>query len=184
LEKLGLLSGGVGRDHLSDFTTNLIKSYLLQFTQTFALAHVRPVQRARCRVERVRFDYDTQRWQSDYFELPVATGDYVILTPKEILTRDEAWINQTDLLARFHDICVSLPDDVLRTQVNEHFYNQINRRTKEKEKRAAAMRTVGQFHELLDYYIRWKEEHGSDAHRTADAKVRATHQHSSRTSKP
>lgn len=175
LEKLGLLSGGVGRDHLSDFTTNLIKGYLLEYTQTFALTHVRPDQRTRCRVERVRFDYETQRWQTGYFELPVIDGDYVILTPKEILTRDEAWINQTDLLDRFHDICVSLPDDDLRAQINEHFYQQIDKRTKEKEKRAAAMRTIEQFHELLDYYIRWKEEHGSEAHRSADAKVQETH---------
>lgn len=174
LEKLGLLSGGVGRDHLSDFTTNLIKNYLLEYTQAFALAHIQPAQRARCRIDRVRFDYETQRWQAEYFDLPVANGDYVILTPKEILTRDEAWINQTDLLDRFHDICVSLPDEVLRTQVNEHFYKQISRRTKEKEKRAAAMRTIEQFHELLDYYIRWKEEHGAEAHRSADAKVRET----------
>ncbi|WP_208451376.1 hypothetical protein [Burkholderia gladioli] len=175
LEKLGLLSGGVGRDHLSDFTTNLIKGYLLEYTQTFALTHVRPEQRTRCRVERVRFDYETQRWQTGYFELPVTDGDYVILTPKEILTRDEAWINQTDLLDRFHDICVSLPDDGLRTQINEHFYQQIDKRTKEKEKRAAAMRTIERFHDLLDYYIRWKEEHGFEAHRSADAKVQETH---------
>jgi len=175
LEKLGLLSGGVGRDHLSDFTTNLIKAYLLDYTQTFALTHIRPEQRARCRIERVRFDYKTQRWQSDYFELPVANGDYVILTPKEILTRDEAWINQTDLLDRFHDICISVSDGALRSQINEHFYKQINKQTKENEKRAAAMRTIEQFHELLDYYIRWKEEHGSEAHRSADAKVKETH---------
>lgn len=175
LEKLGLLSGGVGRDHLSDFTTNLIKGYLLEYTQAFAIKHIRPEQRARCRIERVRFDYETQRWQTGYFELPVVNGDYVILTPKEILTRDEAWINQTDLISRFHDICLSLPDEALRSQVNEHFYKQINKRTKEKEKRAAAMRTIEKFHELLDYYIRWKEEHGSEAHRSADAKVKETH---------
>lgn len=175
LEKLGLLSGGVGRDHLSDFTTNLIKGYLLDYTQTFARTHLRPQQLARCRVDRVRFDYETQRWQPGYFGLPVAYGDYVILTPKEILTRDEAWINQSDLLARFHDICVSLPDDALRTQVNEHFYRQINERTKAKERRAAAMRTIERFHELLDYYIRWKEEIGSEAHQSANAKVRETH---------
>ena len=30
LEKLCLLADGVGRDHLSDFTTNLIKQYLLE----------------------------------------------------------------------------------------------------------------------------------------------------------
>jgi len=175
LEKLGLLSGGVGRDHLSDFTTNLIKGYLLEYTQTFALTHILPKQRARCRVERVRFNYETRRWETGYFDLPIANGDYVILTPKEILTRDEAWINQTDLISRFHDICVSLPDDALRTQVNEHFYKQIDKRSKEKEIRAAAMKTIEHFHELLDYYIRWKEEHGSEAHQTADAKVKDTH---------
>jgi hypothetical protein len=175
LEKLSLLNGGVGRDHLSDFTTNLIKGYLLEYTQNFALDHVRPEQRARCRVERVRFDYETQRWQSDYFELPVANSDYVILTPKEILTRDEAWINLTDLLDHFHDIYVALPDGVLRMQINEHFYKQIDKRTREKEKRVAAMQTIEQFHELLDYYIRWKEERGSEAHQAASVKVRETH---------
>lgn len=174
LEKLGLLSGGVGRDHLSDFTTNLIKGFLLEYTQAFALEYLEPEQRARCRIERVRFAYDTQRWQAGYFELPIANGDYVILTPKEILTRDEAWINQTDLLDKFHDICVSLPDEGLRAQVNDHFYKQIDKRTKEKEKRAAALRTIEQFQELLDYYIRWKEEHGPEAHRSADAKVQET----------
>jgi len=36
LEKLGLDRPGVGRDRISDFTTNLIKEYLLEYTQTFA----------------------------------------------------------------------------------------------------------------------------------------------------
>ncbi len=174
LEKLGLLSGGVGRDHLSDFTTNLIKGFLLEYTQTFAIKHIEPNNRTRFRIERVFFDYEKERWQPAYFELPVANGDYVILTPKEILTRDESWINQTDLLDKFHDICVALPDEHLRKQVNDHFYKQINERTKEKEKRAAAMRTIEKFHELLDYYIRTKEENGLDAHRYADKKVQET----------
>ena len=147
---------------------------MLDYTQRFALDHLEPSKRARVRVDRVRFDYETRRWLTGYFELPVANGDYVLLTPKEILTRDESWINQGDLLDRFHDICIALPDDGLRLQVNEHFYAQINKRTKEKEKRAAALRTIEQFHELLDYYIRWKEEHGPEAHRSADAKVHET----------
>ena len=40
LEKLSLISDGVGRDSISDFTTNLIKSYLCEFTRDFALEHV------------------------------------------------------------------------------------------------------------------------------------------------
>ena len=40
LEKLCLLDGGVGRDKISDFTTNLIKHHLLELSQAFARAHL------------------------------------------------------------------------------------------------------------------------------------------------
>src|SRR5437763_1456119 len=42
LEKLCLIKGGVGRDNISDFTTNLIKGFLLEYTQTFARQHISP----------------------------------------------------------------------------------------------------------------------------------------------
>ena len=47
IEKLGLLGGGVGRDHLSDFTSNLVKGFLLDYTQRFALDHLEPSKRDR-----------------------------------------------------------------------------------------------------------------------------------------
>ncbi len=40
LEKLCLIKSGVGRDTISDFTTNLIKQYLLLYTQSFALKNI------------------------------------------------------------------------------------------------------------------------------------------------
>lgn len=80
LEKLGLLSGGVGRDHLSDFTTNLIKGYLLKYTEDFATRHLKPTQLKRIHVERISFNYATRRWQSGHYTLPWHDGDYVILT--------------------------------------------------------------------------------------------------------
>lgn len=174
LEKLGLLDGGVGRDHLSDFTTNLIKEFLLDYTQTFARQYLKAEQRANVNVPRVRFNYDTRRWEAAYFELPIANGDYVILTPKAILTRDEAWINQADMLDRFEEICVALPDEMLRIQASEHFYRQINEHTTKEEMREASLQTIEQFHEILDYYIRWKEDHAQDAHRQSGEKVRET----------
>ena len=41
LEKLCLIKDGVGRDNISDFTTNLTKEYLLNYTQEFAVANLR-----------------------------------------------------------------------------------------------------------------------------------------------
>lgn len=176
IEKLGLLSGGVGRDHLSDFTTNLIKGFVLDYTQTFTLKHIRPEHRKQVSVDRVKFDYDSRRWKPGSFVLPVVNGDYVLLTPKEILTRDDAWINQGDMLDQFLSVCQGIPDAALRQQVNEHFYSQINKRTTEKERKAAALNTIEKFHELLDVYIRWKEDHASEAHKQSGAKVRETEQ--------
>jgi len=175
LEKLGLLSGGVGRDHLSDFTTNLIKGYLLKYTEEFAAAHLQPGQLKRVHVERVAFNYETRRWQSGHFVLPWHAGDYVILTPCEILTRDEAWINQGDMLSQFFQLRQSLPDEALRAQVNDHFLRQINERSTQEERRAAALRTIEQFTVLLDHYIKWKEEHAAEAHAVSSQKVQETH---------
>lgn len=175
LEKLGLLSGGVGRDHLSDFTTNLIKGYLLKYTEDFAAAHLPAHQLKRVNVERVSFDYERRRWQSGHFTLPWHDGDYVILTPCEILTRDEAWINQGDMVSQFFQLRLSLPDKDLRAQVNDHFLRQINERSTQDERKAAALKTIEQFTELIDHYIKWKEDHASEAHAVSSKKVHETH---------
>ncbi|MEX3785029.1 hypothetical protein [Paraburkholderia sp. BR14374] len=175
LEKLGLLSGGVGRDHLSDFTTNLIKGYLLKYTEDFAKEHLHSNQLKQVHVERVNFNYETRRWQSGHFVLPWHAGDYVILTPCEILTRDEAWINQGDMLSQFFQLRQSLPDEQLRAQVNDHFLRQINERSTQDERKAAALRTIEQFTVLIDHYIKWKEENASEAHVVSSKKVQETH---------
>jgi len=175
LEKLGLLSGGVGRDHLSDFTTNLIKGYLLKYTEDFAAAHLQTGQLKRVHIERVAFNYETRRWQSRHFMLPWHAGDYVILTPCEMLTRDEAWINQGDMVSQFFQLRLSLPDEALRAQVNDHFLRQINERSTQEERKAAALRTIEQFTGLIDHYIKWKEDHAAEAHAVSTAKVQQTH---------
>lgn len=174
IEKLGLLDGGVGRDHLSDFTTNLIKGYLLEYTQAFARENLRPDQRRMFRVERVSFDYRTRRWKPGMFELPNLEDDYVLLTPKEILTRDEAWINQADMLDQFAQVVTAVPDEELRAQVNEHFVREIGLSTEKERRREAASKTIERFHELLDYYIQWKEEDADHAHSQSSQRVRLT----------
>jgi hypothetical protein len=175
LEKLGLLSGGVGRDHLSDFTTNLIKGYLLKYTETLAMAHLQSTQRKSVHVERVSFNYETRRWESGVFTLPWHNEDYVLLTPCEILTRDEAWINQGDMVNQFYKLRFSLPDEHLRLQVDEHFCQQINEKSDFTERKAAALNTIERFTEVIDHYIKWKEENAAEAHVVSDKKVRETH---------
>lgn len=175
IEKLSLLNGGVGRDHLSDFTTNLIFGFLLDYTEQFAREHLRPDQYCRFRLDKVVFDYETRRWKSGYFDLPFFDGDFVLLTPKDMLTRDESWINQGDLIRQFTQIRMSLPDSVLRGQVDEHFYLQIDNFPSVDELKDAVLRTVEKFPDVLDYYILGKEESAPAAHALSDLKVNETH---------
>ena len=174
LEKLRLLDDGVGRDHLSDFTTNLVKAFLLEYTQTFCLEHLKPTLRRRVAVRKVCFDYERQRWRGATYELPYWNGDFVILTPKEILTKDEAWINRSDLLDRFSDIYASIPDDQLRARVDEHFRALLSDNPKDDEVKEAASATIQAFPEVLDYYIREKEDTGDKAHQISGLKVHET----------
>ena len=87
LEKLCLIKYGVGRDNISDFATNLIKEYLLEYTQNITKKYIKPKLRKKVRVEKVRFNYSTETWESAEYLLPYLDDDWVLLTPKSILQK-------------------------------------------------------------------------------------------------
>lgn len=174
LEKLCLIRVGVGRDNISDFTTNLIKHYLAEYTQEFARRYLSPSHRRTIRIPKTRFNYDTRTWVTETFKLPYLNDDYVLLTPKDILTRDDAWINRPELLDRLREIAEALPNSVLRAQVNEYLLRVLpdDPKATKKEIREALSRVVERFPQILDYYIRDKEDHGDRAVSVAEARVR------------
>jgi len=172
LEKLCLIKDGVGRDNISDFTTNLIKEFLLQYTQDFAQQHIESGKRRQVPVNRVRFNYTTRSWETDRYELPWYNGDYVILTPKDILTKDETWINKTDLIKDFDDVSESLPNLQLRAQVNEYFLRLLPEKPENKDVREAIGQVLEKFPQLIDFFIRHKEEHGDEAISLSEERVK------------
>lgn len=174
LEKLCLVEGGVGRDHLSDFTTNLIKKYLLEYTQEFAQKFLKPTFRKIFAVNKVSFDYSITRWLNGKYDLPFLGNEYVLLTPKDILTKDQAWINRPDLIYGFEDIYNSIPNEQLRDQVNDFFMRRLTEDMKEKERRSLAIYTLEKFPTILDYFIKDKEDHASEAHKLSNIKVEET----------
>src|SRR5215208_4495015 len=137
LEKLTLVESRVGRDNISDFTTNLVKSFLLEYTQTFAQQHISPEFRRRIAVKKVQFNYATEVWESRSFDLPWDGEDYVLLTPKDILTKDENWINRNGLIDDYNDIVVSVPNDQLRAQINNYLASKLPEDFSPKEEREA-----------------------------------------------
>lgn len=163
LEKLALIKDGVGRDNISDFTTNLIKSYLLNYTQAFAQQHLEMHQRDTFSVPRAEFNYATETWATRTYELPAFRGDFVLLTPADILTRDDTWISRSDMVQHFLRLPGAVPDDQLRAQMNNYFGSMLSNQPTRDEVSRAAQATLRRYPELIDYYIREKEDSGDQA---------------------
>ena len=196
LEKLCLIGSGVGRDNISDLSTNLIKDFLLRYSQTFARTHLRPDQRRRIQVPKVVFNFNTETWETRTYELPFIGGDYVLLTPTDLLTKDDVWINRADMVRGCEAVVDAVPNEQLRDQLSNYFVATLSeilkrdqpadgparkRRRKPKAKQPTARqraeavdRLIRGHPEFIDYYIRWKEDSGDEAEAQADARVRAS----------
>ena len=165
LEKLCLISGGVGRDMISDLITNLVKSYLLEYTQDFAREHIAPSLITKFQVSRSVFNYETCAWQTVEYDLPVKDGDFVLLTPKDLLTKDDTWINKSDLYKGFDRLPDAVTNTSLRAQVNDYFKRILPKNPKKRERDEAIRKVLEKFPTLLDYYILGKERTGAEAER-------------------
>lgn len=200
LEKIALMGRGIGKDNVSDFTANLIKEYLLDFTQRFARAHLAPSARRTVAVKKATFNYETETWVTRWYDLPFARGDFVVLTPLDLLTQDDVWINRGDMIGDFTTVIQSIDNDQLRAQLNNFFSKTLlalwerdekakadrkgppkeNRRQPskkaarepsptKKQREEAAEEVIRSFPQVIDYFIRWKENTGKRAEVRADS---------------
>ena len=184
LEKVTLFQMGVGKDNISDFTCNLIKNYLLEYTETFAKLHLKTEQTRLCTVEKAYFDYDLEKWMAKSYTLPIYDRDYVILTPRDLLTKDENWINSHDLRGDFTGICNAIPNEQLREDIYKFYRSRmpaptyVGKGRKRRQKAASAKdvaiavnETINAFPLIIDYFIKQKEEDTEGAKSIADEKV-------------
>ena len=163
LEKLCLIANGVGRDTISDFTTNLIKDFLCRYTQTFAQQHLTTEHRKMVAIRKAAFNYETKSWATRRYELPYVDGDFVLLTPRDILTRDDTWINKQYMLRNFEDVPEAIDNAALRGQINEYFYSMLPEDPEKKDYDRATVNAYLKYPELIDYFIKHKEETGDEA---------------------
>jgi len=163
LEKLCLIKDGVGKDKISDFTTNLIKEYLLEYTQNFAIKYISKNLREKIIVDKVKFNFATETWERGTFDLPFYIEDYVLLTPKDILTKDELWINKDDLYNDYSNIPFAIPNNQLRAEIDNYFRSVLPRRPKAQDYRTAISMVINKYPVILDYYILYKEKDGNRA---------------------
>ena len=65
------------------------------------------------------------------YYLPCFENDYVLLTPKDMLTRDDTFINRNDMLRNLQEIAPSISDDALRFELETYFRDILAKKKKE-----------------------------------------------------
>jgi len=91
LEECELMIEGIGRDKISDLTTNVIRQHLVEYTQQECNLHglaLQHVALSPC------FNADTFQWESDYADLPVWKKRPIVLVPKAIARFTTAYDHQ------------------------------------------------------------------------------------------
>lgn len=174
IEKLTILNSGVGKDFISDFTTNLILEYLLSYTEEFALKYLEPNQIGEFNIRCV-FDEKLKVWLPKKFKLPFfyleENGDFIILTPIDVLTKDDSIINNNEFYSNFKSVANSIDNLSLRESINEYFRSQLPKKPKKDDINYAIKRTSVRFPEIIDYYIKLKEENKEAATKLSKEKI-------------
>ena len=97
VEEMQLVSAGIGPDRISDITANVIKRYLINYTQRQCAIWNLPMTRG-VPVTHI-YNHATQAWEDAYEDLPVSTADGspILLVPRR-LVRVLPWINYDDFV--------------------------------------------------------------------------------------
>ena len=179
-EKIMLLYPGNGKDKISDMTVNLIKEYLCEYTEKFTKKYIKENAKE-FYVEKVSFNYQTETFTSKKYYLPYIINEkgkeeFILLTPKDMLRKDEPSINRTDFLKSVELVRDSIDNDSLRVQLNDYLQKAImeyhancetlKRKPKESEENKIKRESFEEFanmhKEVYDYYIKLKENSKSE----------------------
>lgn len=97
IEELQLVSVGIGPDRVSDMAANIIKSFLIDYTQKQCAIWSLPL-RSGVPVQHV-YDPSSGDWGDGYFDLPVSPqdGSPILFVPRRIV-RSLPWINYDDFV--------------------------------------------------------------------------------------
>ena len=88
LEECELMIEGIGRDKISDLTTNILRGQLAEYTMAQCELHGVPT---RAVAVGPSFQLEQRDWVNQYFPLPVANNRPILLVPKVITRADCAY---------------------------------------------------------------------------------------------
>ena len=118
VEEMQLVSAGIGPDRVSDITANILKRFLIDYTQRqcalwdISLKNKVPIEHI--------YDTSSHSWEDSYEDLPVSPrdGSPILLVPRR-LVRALPWINYEDFLVTEFKSYLSAKRTVARQSANK-----------------------------------------------------------------
>lgn len=171
IEKLTLIKNGVGKDQISDLTCNLIRGFLAEFTSQFACKYINKERLELFNVDKVEFNWTTKTWASSQYLLPKYGKQYVLLTPVNLLTKDESWINHNGFVEDFSSVVAGVANTQLRSQIDHYFVSVLPIEANKDEIKVAIEKVVEKYPLLLDLFIALKEKDKAGATKQSIEKI-------------
>jgi hypothetical protein len=164
VEEMQLLSAGIGPDRISDISANVLKRFLIDYTQRQCAIWDIPTKQG-VPVSHI-YDESKQSWEDSYEDLPVSPidGSEILLVPRR-LVRALPWINYDDFLrTEFSAYLAARRDQSARGSVRS---GELSDETTFKAKPAVVTvtrRDIG----LVERYVRSRETRAAEARPALD----------------
>lgn len=168
IEELQLICPGVGPDRISDISANILKLFLIEYTQKQCRSWNIPVSRD-IPINHY-YDYNMSDWHDGYFNLPInpLTGSALLFVPRRIL-RILPWINYDDYLGEYSRAFLKPVSRSSSLRLKSKSSSQKEESTKKTAKEAASApkaqvcQVTMQNTAALDTYIERKEREAANA---------------------
>lgn len=151
IEEMQLVSLGIGADRISDIAANILKEYLIEYTQEQSRLWNLSVQ-ANVPVHHI-LDVKTLAWYDGYFDLPISRdGDATLFVPRRVV-RLLPWINFDDYLKSEFAL-------FLRAKSSK---DKVRKKRSQQLRKQKAVEITRKEIERIDHYIKKKEAKSADA---------------------
>ena len=155
IEEMQLTAIGISYDRISDITANLIKAFLIEYTQKQCRMWGIPLTKD-APVSHI-FDQDCFKWHDRYVDLPISPTDKqpILLVPRRIV-RNLPWINY---------------DDYFRIEFSSYLQAELRKggtKTKTRLSKKQVVSITRTQIERIDRYIKTKEETADQAQPSLD----------------
>jgi len=163
VEEMQLLSAGIGPDRISDIAANLLKRFLIDYTQRQCAIWDIPTKPG-VPVSHI-YDASKQTWEDSYEDLPVSTmdGSEILFVPRR-LVRTLPWINYDDFIrTEFSAYLAARRDQFARGITSGELPDEKKFKTK-----PAVVTVTKQDIGLVERYVRSREAQAADARPALD----------------